>query len=75
MASEPLRVIGSAYCDIHISQWNNNFTEEGENNHRFDQALDENVFDFKFLSVIAMKDPLRNKVKSAIKFAKEQGAL
>jgi magnesium-transporting ATPase (P-type) len=33
------------------------------------------VFDFKFLSVIAMKDPLRNKVKSAIKFAKEQGGL
>lgn len=33
------------------------------------------MFDFKFLSIIAMKDPLRNKVKSAIKFAKEQGQL
>ena len=73
MASEPLRVIGLAYCDVNINYWNNNFTEDGENHLRFDQALDELSFEFIFLSVIAMKDPLRNKVKSAIKFAKEQG--
>lgn len=36
MASEPLRVIGFAYCDINIDDWNNNFSEEGENHHRFD---------------------------------------
>ena len=72
IASQPQRILAFAYSEINKDTWYQQIEDSGVN---FEQAIDEDKFNFVFLAAIGLKDPLRNKVKSAIKYATEHGKL
>lgn len=72
MAHQPLRVMAFAYSVMDVEDWKSNFEDNGR---QFEQSFDENQISFTFIAVVGLKDPLRNNVKSAIKYAQQNGHL
>jgi len=66
MAHQPLRTMAFAYSVMDLDDWKQNFEDNGR---LFEQSFDENQISFTFIAVVGLKDPLRAKVKSAIKYA------
>lgn len=63
MAAQPLRTLCFAYLEMDQNTWETKFENQGK---EFEQALDDNTFQFTFVGAFGLKDRLRSNVKSVV---------
>jgi magnesium-transporting ATPase (P-type) len=63
-----LRVLGFGFIEMSRNDWDNQF---GSDPKVLEQALDESAMNLTFVGAVALKDPLRDKVKSCVTYARE----
>ena len=76
MAELPLRALGFAYAEVPLEDWINRYeVEENGAGRALEDALSSGELQLTFLGAFGLRDPLRPKVQSCIKYAKEHGEL
>lgn len=77
MASQPLRCLAFGYAEMTVDEWAERFA--GEYNMSPDRALEDALSDgslpLTFVGAFGLRDPLRPKVASAIRYAREKGQM
>jgi len=76
MASNPLRVIAFAFTEMDLDDWMRSIEGRGGTPERaLEDALSNGALSLTFIGTFGLRDPLRPKVQSAIKYARESGKL
>ena len=76
MAASPLRVIGFAFTEMDLEDWQALEGRGGPSPERaLEDALNNGALALTFIGVFGLKDPLRPKVKSAVTYARDSGKL
>ena len=75
MASQPLRVLAMAYTSLSLEQWNK--LEQGDTTpeQQLEEYLIGGQLSLSFIGVIGLKDPLRPRVQSCVKYAREHAQM
>jgi len=68
-----LRVVALAYKDMQLQPDSLHVSSEDEEKKDISKELQENIENLKCMGFIALKDPLRKEVKTAIAFARKAG--
>lgn len=75
MAASPLRVIALAYCEMGLDEWTSRFqgpNSDGNPGRALDQALYSEELPLTFIGAFGLRDQLRPKVPSCIRYATAQ---
>jgi len=72
MAAQPLRVLAFAYTEMDLEAWSQRFEGQGGSADRaLEDALASGDLGLTFVGVFGLRDPLRPKVASCIKYAED----
>jgi magnesium-transporting ATPase (P-type) len=75
MAGEPLKVIASAFVEIDIETWRLQYMSEAGAENELEEQIKSNMLNFTLIGIFGLKDKIRDKVPSIIKYAKANGGI
>jgi len=74
MAGRPLRVLSFAYAEMDLADWEERVGSSTPDRALEDALINDNI-ELTFVSVFGLKDPLRPKVTSCVKYARDSGKM
>lgn len=72
MSEKPLRVIGLAYTEMSVKEWQDIYMSTGQGEARtFDEKIAQGEQQLVWIGAFGLKDPIRSGVFKAIQYARD----